>query len=377
MNATTIYDSDGRLLKILGIISDINERKTEIIEARRIAGIDPLTGLLNRRECIRRIDQYIENNDALAAFLLIDIDNFKKLNDTMGHLYGDTVLKDLSTKLVSTFRKDDIIARIGGDEFVVFLPGISKKTDVVPRLDKILSLFSTTDIYSETPVVSSSIGVCFYPEHGDDFTALYAKADESMYYTKRHGKNSYSFYGSDSHSAQNVSANIKPLLAMQKSFNEDIVEYLFQIFLKEPEHRSTIPELLSFIGSSFCADRIYICRKTMDGYFKDLHNWYSTGTPPMEDSLPELNCLDWALSPQLPIVTYQRTKSIPAPRTRAWLEKRGVTAAFLCWLGDKHGPLHLIGFENCHELHPEVGDMRYSLFMVSELLNLFLIKNLI
>lgn len=377
VHATTMYDQKGKLLKILGIISDINERKIEILETRKIAGIDPLTGLLNRRECIRRIDQYMENSDELAAFLLIDIDNFKKLNDTMGHLYGDAILKDIAQELLSMFRKDDIIARIGGDEFVVFLPRISKKAHVLPRLDSIRDLFSDTGTSPEAPSISCSIGVCFYPEHGEDFTTLFAKADDSMYYTKKHGKNSYSFYGSDGHLIHGHSANIRPLLAMQKSFHEDIVEYLFQIFLKEPDSRSTMSELLGFIGHSFCADRIYICRKTPDGYFEDLYNWNSVGTPPMEDTLDELSTLDWDLSPELPIVTFQNIETIPAPKTRAWLEKRNVKAAFICWLGDKEGPLHLIGFENCHEIHPEVEDMRYSLFMVSELLNLFLIKKLL
>lgn len=377
VHATTMYDSDGKLLKILGIISDIDKRKAEILETRKIAGMDPLTGLLNRRECIRRIDQYIENSDELAAFLLIDIDNFKKLNDTMGHLYGDTILKNIARELLSMFRKEDIVARIGGDEFVVFLPRIGKKAHVLPRLDAIRDLFSDMGISPEAPSISCSIGVCFYPEHGEDFTTLFAKADDSMYYTKKHGKNSYSFYGSDGHPIHGHAANIRPLLAMQKSFHEDIAEYLFQIFLKEPDSRSTMSELLGFIGHSFYADRIYICRKTPDGYFKVLYTWNSVGTSPMEETLNSLNSLDWDLSPKLPIVTFQDIQRIPAPKTRAWLEDRNVKAAFICWLGDKEGPLHLIGFENCHEIHPEVGDMRYSLFMVSELLNLFLIKKLL
>lgn len=377
VHATTMYDSDGKLLKILGIISDIDKRKAEILETRKIAGMDPLTGLLNRRECIRRIDQYIENSDELAAFLLIDIDNFKKLNDTMGHLYGDTILKNIARELLSMFRKEDIVARIGGDEFVVFLPRIGKKAHVLPRLDAIRDLFSDMGISPEAPSISCSIGVCFYPEHGEDFTTLFAKADDSMYYTKKHGKNSYSFYGSDGHPIHGHAANIRPLLAMQKSFHEDIAEYLFQIFLKEPDSRSTMSELLGFIGHSFYADRIYICRKTPDGYFKVLYTWNSVGTSPMEETLNSLNSLDWDLSPKLPIVTFQDIQRIPAPKTRAWLEYRNVKAAFICWLGDKEGPLHLIGFENCHEIHPEVGDMRYSLFMVSELLNLFLIKKLL
>lgn len=199
VHATTIMDPEGNLLKILGIISDINDRKTEILEAQMIARMDPLTGLLNRRECIRRINQYMESSHELAAFLLIDIDNFKRLNDTMGHLYGDNVLKSIARKLANTLRKDDIIARIGGDEFVVFLPGLDEKSSILPLLDTIHGLFSDIAVFSGAPPVSISIGVCFYPKHGTDFTTLFAKADDSMYYAKEHGKNGSFIYESGSH----------------------------------------------------------------------------------------------------------------------------------------------------------------------------------
>lgn len=202
VHATTLCDSEGKLLKILGIISDINDRKTEILETQRIAKLDSLTGLLNRRECIRRIEQYMNESDLLAAFLLIDIDNFKQLNDTMGHLYGDTVLKNISKKLLSIFRRNDVVSRIGGDEFVVFLPDIGEKDNVLPKLKEFQTIFSSVNTHQEVPVISSSVGVCFYPENGADFTTLFAKADESMYYTKKHGKNNYSFYQENKPSAK-------------------------------------------------------------------------------------------------------------------------------------------------------------------------------
>lgn len=377
IHATAMYDSAGKPIKIVGIISDINDRKTEILETQKIATLDPLTGLLNRRECIQRISRYQEESRELAAFILIDIDNFKKLNDTMGHLYGDAALKEIASKLLTVFRKDDIIARIGGDEFVVFLPRIRKRADVLPKLKKIRELFFSTDISPKAPSISSSIGVCFYPEHGTNFTSLFAKADESMYYTKRHGKNNYSFYEGKKRDSLDADQCLKPQLALQKNFHEDILEYLFQIFMKDMNNQTTLPELLDFIGHSFFSDRIYLCRKTVDGDFKVLSTWCNHGVAPMEEGLEELASLDLGLSPEFPIAALQSTKDITVQKNRDWFENRGVTAAFLCWLGNEDAPLHLIGFENCHEIHPEVGEMRYSLFIVSELLNLFLIKNLI
>ena len=112
VNATAIRDLRGRLLKIVGIISDINEQKEEILRAKKDALLDPLTSLLNRRECIRRIEAYTRTEEEMGALILIDIDNFKSINDTNGHLFGDKVLVDLAAALRLAFRRNDITARI-------------------------------------------------------------------------------------------------------------------------------------------------------------------------------------------------------------------------------------------------------------------------
>lgn len=203
VNATAIRDLRGRLLKIVGIISDINEQKEEILQAKKDALLDPLTSLLNRRECIRRIEAYTRTGEDMGALILIDIDNFKSINDTSGHLFGDKVLMDLAAALRSAFRRNDITARIGGDEFIAFMPHIHDHGDVVPKLETILCSLSRcaqTDGNADTApgpesAVTFSIGVSFYPDHGGDFSSLFEKADEAMYQAKRRGKNQYYIYG--------------------------------------------------------------------------------------------------------------------------------------------------------------------------------------
>lgn len=194
VHATALRDNEGRLLKILGIISDINDRKTAMLEAQKNAVSDPLTGLLNRRECIRRISQYIDEGENLAAMLLIDIDNFKSINDTMGHLFGDTVLTEISGNLRTIFRRGDIIARVGGDEFVVFMPHIREKANVTGKLAQIQDIFHRYHALDQSMSISCSIGACFYPENGSDYITLFGKADAAMYHAKKHGKDNYCFY---------------------------------------------------------------------------------------------------------------------------------------------------------------------------------------
>lgn len=205
MNATAIRDLRGRLLKIVGIISDINEQKEEILRAKKDALLDPLTSLLNRRECIRRIEAYTRTEEEMGALILIDIDNFKSINDTNGHLFGDKVLVDLAAALRLAFRRNDITARIGGDEFIAFMPHIHVRGDVVPKLETILyslSRCAETDGKADAApesdsAVTFSIGVSFYPDHGRDFSSLYEKADAAMYHAKRRGKNQYYIYKED------------------------------------------------------------------------------------------------------------------------------------------------------------------------------------
>lgn len=205
VNATAIRDLRGRLLKIVGIISDINEQKEEILRAKKDALLDPLTSLLNRRECIRRIEAYTMTDEEMGALILIDIDNFKSINDTNGHLFGDKVLVDLAAALRLAFRRNDITARIGGDEFIAFMPHIHVHEDVVPKLETILyslSRCAKTGGKEETApepddAVTFSIGVSFYPDHGKDFSSLFEKADAAMYHAKRRGKNQYYIYKED------------------------------------------------------------------------------------------------------------------------------------------------------------------------------------
>ena len=205
VNATAIRDLRGRLLKIVGIISDINEQKEEILRAKKDALLDPLTSLLNRRECIRRIEAYTRTEEEMGALILIDIDNFKSINDTNGHLFGDKVLVDLAAALRLAFRRNDITARIGGDEFIAFMPHIHVHGDVVPKLETILyslSRCAKTGGKEETApepddAVTFSIGVSFYPDHGKHFSSLFEKADAAMYHAKRRGKNQYYIYKED------------------------------------------------------------------------------------------------------------------------------------------------------------------------------------
>lgn len=163
------------------------------------ADTDLLTELNNKMATERKIQEYIDTHpDSKCLFFLFDIDNFKKINDTMGHAFGDEVLRTLGQRLRNEFRVTDIIGRTGGDEFILFLKDL--KTDEVvkkeaKRLENLFEQFKVGEYvkYSAT----ASIGATVYPKDAKDYQGLYKSADTALYEAKRRGKNCLVFYDKD------------------------------------------------------------------------------------------------------------------------------------------------------------------------------------
>lgn len=144
------------------------------------------------QELTRRL--LLKGSGKSYAFFIIDIDNFKTVNDTCGHAFGDKVIADFAVKIKRQFRESDIVGRIGGDEFVAFVPVPSK--DWAEEKAKILSeslQYEFSD-RQKTCHISASIGVALSPEAGKTFETLYQNADTALYQTKERGKNGYTIY---------------------------------------------------------------------------------------------------------------------------------------------------------------------------------------
>ena len=163
---------------------------------REKADTDLLTGLTNKLATENRIKEYMEENpDALAMMFLLDIDNFKKINDTLGHAFGDEVLRTFGRTIGSIFRVTDIIGRTGGDEFTIFLKFLKSDENTLKEAEKLVKFFESFQAgeyvkYSAT----ASIGAAVFPADGEDFDALYKAADTALYKAKKRGKNQLAFY---------------------------------------------------------------------------------------------------------------------------------------------------------------------------------------
>ena len=164
------------------------------------AETDLLTGLLNKISTEQKVREYLEEAGSKgqgAILFLIDIDNFKKVNDTMGHAFGDELLTGLGLGLSTLFRATDIVGRIGGDEFLVLMRNINADAETKKReADKLLRFFRDFKVGEYVQYrCTASIGGAVFSEDGKDFEELYKAADTAMYESKRHGKNRVAYYG--------------------------------------------------------------------------------------------------------------------------------------------------------------------------------------
>ncbi len=176
-----------------------NRSDTSSKELTGKAETDLLTGVLNKLATESKIKEYISANpDGQGTLILIDVDNFKKINDKMGHAFGDEVLRNLGLRLKTLYRATDIVGRIGGDEFVVFLKDISDMEIVEREARKLEIFFRDFEVGEYTKYsVNASLGATIYPVDGRSFEELYKNADDALYYVKQNGKNKLVFYKQD------------------------------------------------------------------------------------------------------------------------------------------------------------------------------------
>lgn len=190
-----LVDVDSGHLCVMLSAKDINAIKLEQKKLADAAKLDSMTMLLNHEtsmDCIRSILQ--NESDMQHALFMLDIDNFKGLNDTLGHQAGDEFLIELSKKLKSNFRESDVVGRIGGDEFFMLMRNVTQKVQIERKAKDILSIVKEVAAKYIQVELSGSIGISIYPKDGNDLDELYAKADSLLYEAKRNGKNRYILY---------------------------------------------------------------------------------------------------------------------------------------------------------------------------------------
>ncbi|NVK20055.1 MAG: EAL domain-containing protein [Methylocystaceae bacterium] len=198
LSITTIYDDEGAMSKRVSLFTDITSRKKSEERIHYQANYDSLTDLPNRNLFRDRLTQSINlskrNNQRIALFFL-DLDNFKHINDTLGHMIGDELLCHVADRLRSLFRNSDTIARLSGDEFIIIVNEANNDADVKLLLDRMLECLSLPYVLEgNTTYTSVSVGATFYPDDGLTVDSLLQNADAAMFKAKDLGRNTYCFF---------------------------------------------------------------------------------------------------------------------------------------------------------------------------------------
>ncbi|PCD89488.1 GGDEF domain-containing protein [Vibrio mediterranei] len=199
---STINDDGNSLLHYICVFEDISKQKAHEEKLRKMAFFDPLTNLPNRSHLTSILEQSIEGGQRHSeqfATLFLDLDHFKHINDSKGHLYGDRLLSQVADRLADVLHHRASIGRIGGDEFVIILTDYDSEAQLLDTIDETLGVFNRPfELDSQESLrVSGSIGVALYPQDGQNSETLLKNADTAMYLAKKNGRNGYAFYSPD------------------------------------------------------------------------------------------------------------------------------------------------------------------------------------
>ncbi|WP_312096605.1 PAS domain S-box protein [Niallia sp.] len=193
-----VINAEGEIERVVAISADITEMRRKEKKLSEMAYYDHLTGLPNRRLFLDRLQQAFytsERTCKFTALMVLDCDKFKNINDTLGHDVGDEVIKIFAKRVKSSLRKRDTLSRVGGDEFTIVLPEISKVEDVVEISERILEIVNEKMLISGNELeISTSIGISFYdPDAPCNVEELFKQADQELYKVKEKGGNSFSY----------------------------------------------------------------------------------------------------------------------------------------------------------------------------------------
>jgi len=225
LSLSMMLDDEGHHVGYMGIAHDITAQKAAQARISRLAHYDTLTDLPNRlqlRKELRRSIASAKRYGHQLGVMFVDLDRFKNINDSLGHGVGDRVLQATATRLQSCLREGDLVARMGGDEFIVLLHSVTSPKDAAEVADRIqVQVSAPVLVDSHVLTITPSIGIAIYPEDGTDSDALIQNADTAMYSAKEQGRDNYRFF------TRSMNERVSARLAMESCIRRALKEELF------------------------------------------------------------------------------------------------------------------------------------------------------
>lgn len=262
-------------------IEDIDEEKKAELALIYKSEHDLLTGIFNKISVQEHINEYLslgEGKTGSHAFFIIDIDYFKQVNDVFGHAFGDIVLSQLAGKMHELFREADLIGRVGGDEFVVFMKNVTNKRDVEAKAHELCEYCAESYTQRGVPYrITLSVGIAMYDENGNNYTELFEKADAALYTAKGRGRDRYAIYDEamTMHSITEPEFDDEGIVA-SKQFEKNMSDYLLRILYESDNKENAMNTVLELIGKQYALSRVYVFEKTIGG-LKCAYQWCDKG----------------------------------------------------------------------------------------------------
>ena len=226
-NIAPVLDESGAICHYLAVNEDITIRKQQEKHILHQAHFDMVTNLPNRFLALDRLSQLLNEagrSEELVAILFIDLDDFKKINDSMGHEVGDKVLMEAADRLRSVVRSGDTVGRLGGDEFIVLLSDLDDAIDARPVAENLLNRFRTPFIIDERElIITASVGIALYPDDGNSPSELLRNADSAMYHSKQQGRNTYSYF------TEKMNRDVSRRLALEEQMHSALGRSEFRV----------------------------------------------------------------------------------------------------------------------------------------------------
>ncbi len=285
-----IYNPENVPTFVIGKLTDIDDQKSFETQAK----MDLLANCYNKISAENEIKFTLTRSlpDQQHVLFIVDIDDFKSVNDTLGHHFGDIVISDVATKLKSCFRSHDVVGRLGGDEFIVLMKNASDIETVVRKADDLIANFRRSYSGEKNDYkISGSVGISRYPLDGTTYEELYKAADKALYQSKKRGKDCYTFYTPDFNEGtmKNFTILENASRGANSYFETEIISTIFNLLYETHDIITSVNLVLRMLGEQFKVDRTYIFEsfdggKTYDNTFE----WCNEGVNPEIDNLKGL-----------------------------------------------------------------------------------------
>lgn len=387
---TGLTDKTGRAVRAVGAILDIDAEKKKAQSLMERAQRDMLTKLYNKGSSQEYIQAVLASNvpGKMAALMIIDLDNFKHMNDTMGHLFGDALLSEVAHSIQKQFRSEDIVGRVGGDEFLVFLGQIPNTALAEQKAVQVMKAIGEMAVQELTEVeLSCSIGIAIYPECGQTYHELFQRADQALYRAKNQGKGRYCIADakllSEEFPVQPCSAantRIDSYEETESNVELRLFEYVFRILYKSSNLDTAVNAILEVVGRQFDVSRVYIFEDEEDPvYCTNTYEWCNEGVRPEIGNLQHVlyaNDLEGGYQSNFNEsgVFYCRDIDVLTPQQREILDPQGIKSMLQCAIYDKGQYKGFVGFDECRMNRYWTQEQVNTLVFIAEILSTFLLK---